>query len=312
VRRPAVFAASLACGLALAAFYHTLYQGALAREDDPWSTPAGYAGPTILNAGRITVELDHPAGLAPHPDAVARLDARIEDLTGQQVQVTVDEEAIASPAKATLTDVAALERRHRDSAHSGGGAAGLYILYLGGEYAEDAGVLGAAYLGYSVVVFRAVIGKAGTPRPNGECAGIIGPTPCEVERAVLVHEVGHLLGLVNINHDSKQDHWDEKQGHHCADQRCVMFWQIEVGGPLAGPPPDEFDPRCKADIAQIRAMWSGAPSRYWSDPKYVAAIALLLTAFAGIGAVLAWYLGPRKKAAPAPDRADPPPPAPPS
>ena len=295
MRRAAAFAISIGCGLAVALFYHSIYESAVAREDDPWNVPAGFAGPRVLNAGRIHVEIDHPAGIRPHLAALSTLESRIENLTGQPVEIETNVEDVPASGTIPLTKIVDEERDHRDTPQFAGGSAGIYILYVGGEYADGASVLGAAYSGYSVVVFRSVIEDAGTPRPNGECAGIIGPTPCEIERAVLVHEVGHLLGLVNINYASAEDHWDETHGHHCSTTSCVMFWQIELGGPLAGPPPDDFDPACRADIAKIRGMWTGEPSRYWGDQRYVMAMGLVIGAFCGIGAVLAWLVGPGKK-----------------
>jgi hypothetical protein len=291
MRKALVVAASLAIGAGAGSLYHALYAAAVTQVDDPWLSRPGFEGPRILNAGVIRVELDHPAGLAPHPDAVARLDARIEDLTGQPVEVDVQVEDIRAVGKVTLDEISTTERSYRDAPHVSGDSAGIYILYVRGEFAESDQVLGIAYAGYSVVVFREIVESAGTPRPGGECAGLLGPTPCEIERAVLVHEVGHLLGLVNINYESKSDHWDDTHGHHCSDESCVMYWQIEVRSPLPGPPPDTFDPACRDDIAQIRAGWRGAPPRFWADAGYATALVALLTAPAGCGIAVAWTLG---------------------
>ncbi|HLF06014.1 MAG TPA: hypothetical protein VI893_02365, partial [Thermoplasmata archaeon] len=56
----------------------------------------------------------------------------------------------------------------------------------------------------------------------------------------------------------------------------------------------------------------GEPSRYWGDQRYLLAMVLVIGAFSGIGAVLAWLLGPGKKRTEPGPVPMPVPPAPPS
>ncbi len=47
------------------------------------------------------------------------------------------------------------------------------------------------------------------------------------EQSVLVHEVGHALGMVNNGLSMVSQHQDEDHGDHCSNDQCVMYWLNE-------------------------------------------------------------------------------------
>lgn len=53
------------------------------------------------------------------------------------------------------------------------------------------------------------------------------------EQSVLVHEVGHLVGLVNNGVAPISDHHDSEHGAHCTNDKCVMFWLNEGATDMA-------------------------------------------------------------------------------
>lgn len=58
------------------------------------------------------------------------------------------------------------------------------------------------------------------------------------EAGVLLHEFGHLIGLVK---NKDRDNHDDAHRNHCANKRCAMFW--------TSPSDDaDFDYYCKSDI----------------------------------------------------------------
>jgi hypothetical protein len=74
-----------------------------------------------------------------------------------------------------------------------------------------------------------------------------------IEQAVAVHEVGHLLGLVDIALDRDRD--DPEHPNHSRNRGSVMFWAIDtdlVGQILGGPPPRSFDADDQRDLADLR------------------------------------------------------------
>ncbi len=124
-----------------------------------------------------------------------------------------------------------------------------YFLFPAGKY-EDGSVLGVAVDASTVAIFKDSVNDA---------EGFFGrPSSEEVERAVTVHETGHLLGLVNLVYKSPVDHEDKSKPGHSKNDESVMYWAIEsndVGNFITGDLPDEFDDDDKADL---QGMASGA------------------------------------------------------
>jgi hypothetical protein len=100
------------------------------------------------------------------------------------------------------------------------------ILYLPGFYAPDMVVRGLAYGERSFVIF------------TNQCGS-------KHERAVLLHEFGHLLGLVGCGTRCQSEHEEKDPKHtpHCKNEgKCVMYWcSPEVQDP-------DFDEPCKEDL----------------------------------------------------------------
>ena len=83
------------------------------------------------------------------------------------------------------------------------------------------------------------------------------PSAEEVEKSVIVHEIGHLLGLVNIVYESLYDHEDADHPNHSNNEDSVMYWAIEstsIGSIISGELPDEFD---EWDLQDMNDMKTG-------------------------------------------------------
>jgi hypothetical protein len=79
----------------------------------------------------------------------------------------------------------------------------------------------------------------------------------EVERFVVQHELGHLLGLVS---DQSHEH-----AAHCTNPACIMYSQPDLRAVLAnwwrafsGRLPTELDADCERDLERLR---EGTPPR---------------------------------------------------
>ncbi len=205
---------------------------------------------TDRNFGRLRVEIDYISGFAPSAEAMERIREtwarRLEKPGG--VEVFLDTEIPRSFARDRweIGDIVALESQFRD--HFTGDArnrrtAVIWIVYLNGRSEFDEGqtrALGVAYEGSSIAIFRENI-AATTALPLREA----------VESLVLLHEGGHLFGLVNNGIPMVNDHEDPDHPRHDVNPDCVMYHQIEtsnVEALLDGTAPIDYDIECQRDI----------------------------------------------------------------
>jgi hypothetical protein len=133
-----------------------------------------------------------------------------------------------------------------------------YFLFPAGMY-EDDSVLGIAVDASTVAIFKDSVEEA---------EGFLGrPSSEEIERAVTIHEAGHLLGLVNLVYESPIVHEDPDNPGHSSNDNSVMYWAIEsndVGNFITGNLPDEFDEDDKSDLKGIADGTIDCRDQLWS------------------------------------------------
>lgn len=199
----------------------------------------------------VIIEIDHVEGFAPSSDAKNTLKARINTYC-DKTTVTIKQNSFeSSDSSYSLQEIVKLEERHRTE-WRGGSTIVIHILYLDGEYSESGNTLGIAYFADSIAIFKEKIQEtADTSLP-------ILVTEEDIEKAVLVHEFGHLAGLVNIGYESDADHEDPDYEHHCVHEDCVMNAQLESNAIInlinsgGVKPPDDFETDCKADLRGLK------------------------------------------------------------
>jgi len=98
----------------------------------------------------------------------------------------------------------------------------LYIIYAPGFLLATPTVVGEAFAEDKFVIFRQRIRD-------------------QWEKNVLLHEMGHILGLVN----SKKENHDKCHYWHCKNSKCVMYWCCE-GEEI----PDDFDETCQKHLRE--------------------------------------------------------------
>lgn len=209
--------------------------------------------------GKLLIEIDYVQGAAPNQEAVSVLmdtarDVLDKDVVNNAVRGEIPGESQGH--KYTWQEISDLEEAHRDNYPSGDTMV-LYILYLDGGSVEDQGdqrVLGAAYRGSSVVMFKGNVREASCT----DC-GILSNKPEErfVERAVIVHELGHILGLVNNGIPMQRPHEDPDHEAHSRFEDSVMYWAVESSAinnifDRGSSIPYEFDEYDREDIRAVR------------------------------------------------------------
>lgn len=203
----------------------------------------------------ILVELDFVDGSEPEASAVSLLRQRFESVTGKPVEVvrTGGVEGKGASHRYTIAEIRDLEEQHR-SQHSAGSRAVLYVLYLDGGYVEDtndAKTLGVTYRGSAIAMFKANLRFAS----KANALDLGKPTLEAVEKSVLVHELGHALGLVNKGTPMMTPREDRDHPGHSSNKDSVMYWAVEtnfIGSILGQNPPTDFDANDRADLRAVR------------------------------------------------------------
>lgn len=229
------------------------------------------AGPRDFLSGsaytKWTIEIDAAEGQLPPGEAMATLRNRLEGVVNKPegIEFRSDETLPARGGTWSDKDLLQLSDAHRD-VKTGGKTASLHLLFVDGSY-ETSGVLGVTYsekrgdgsvvASGPIVIFSQSIRDA--------CAPVVLVSPCvDIDTywaAVLVHEFGHALGLVDNGVPMQRNHEASScdtgggsrpdQGHS-SNSNSVMHCAIETfditnvfGG---GGPPTTFDADDRADL----------------------------------------------------------------
>ena len=230
---------------------------------------------TNLVSSRVVVEVDRVAGFEPSPKALQAVERALADHceSGKRVEVVLDDEiprAVWEKAagRSGLEGLVArhLDRDPTDWAH----AEVVYVLYVpdsrpwygksvSGMTDRIAFARGGAFATVqTILLFTDEIRRD----------ALLWITPAKVERAVIVHELGHVIGLV-----SDPGHMQPEQPGHCSVARCVMHQPGKRAGFVNGVPallagriPSRYGKRCIEDIETAKRLWR---ERAAADPAFV-------------------------------------------
>lgn len=209
------------------------------------SGPGAFAR-TLLRpqpASRLVVEVLAQQGAAPTDATLAHLHQVLADVSKKPVTLVPTATIPTGDGTYDDADIRAMSDRHAKQAQ-GNGQAVIRLLFLKGQYEQEDSVLGVAVRGDTAAVFSDMVRRASTPFVPARL----------IEDAVTIHEVGHLLGLVDIV--LKTGRADPKHEGHSSNPESVMYWAVEsdlVTQALDGPPPREFDNADKADLTALRS-----------------------------------------------------------
>lgn len=220
--------------------------GGPAGDDGRLGPPGAYARALLRPAPvtSITLEVIVQSGTQLRSGTVALVEDVFEESAAKDVFVATRTASDGAPAGAwDERAITAFADRHAQETASGSRAV-VRFLALKGGFAADDNAIGVAVRGDVFALFVDKINGAATPLVDATT----------IEQAVAVHEVGHLLGLVDIALDRNRD--DPDHPFHSRNRGSVMFWAIEtdlVGQILSGPPPRTFDRDDRDDLAALRA-----------------------------------------------------------
>lgn len=192
-------------------------------------------------ADTIEVDVLVQTGASPDASVIARVVELLKQQSGKAV-TAVGPRSISGGSVYSaqqIRDIAdgSPQRQGHDN------TAVIHLMYLRGQFERD-GVLGVTVRGDTTAIFVDQIAGAATPLVSES----------RIERSVVTHEIGHVLGLVDLFLDTKRG--DPDHPGHSRNPRSVMYWAVEadvVAQVLGGPPPVDFDTTDLADLARIHA-----------------------------------------------------------
>lgn len=208
--------------------------------------PVGASANELLSASNYTslkVEVQYMTGYAPDAAAISHLQSMLAGLVNKPGGISIVTKEIAAAAGQTLSvnDIIQLEKNNR-TVFTSGTQLGVYVLYTNGNY-TDVNILGIAYKNTSVALFGKKI--------HDNSGGIGQASRTKLEATVAEHELGHLLGLVDIGSPMQTNHKDAAHGNHCNNSSCLMYYASEttdiLGFLLTGSIP-VLDGNCRADL----------------------------------------------------------------
>ncbi len=177
---------------------------------------------------RLVLEVDSVPEFEPEPSALEDLKAYLEEILAkpQGVEIFLDDQ-LEAHEQGHEWESEELNQLARDSFDGDEpDALHIHIMYLDGQRTSRNGgtTLGLAWAYKNIAMFKESI--------ESTCSGLplVEQSTCEkAELAILTHELGHVLGLVDNGLPMVEDHRDPNPDHgrHDENSDCVMYWAYD-------------------------------------------------------------------------------------
>ena len=198
---------------------------------------------------KVIVEIQYMQDFEPTQAAINNLKTFMEQRLNKPEGITIKQKQIPASGKATYTvnEIADIESQNREEFTTPDQLA-IYFLFADNPSASNTSsgkVLGQAYWNTSMVVYEKTVQEL-----SGD---LTQPSQATLETVILDHELGHILGLVNVGTAMVTNHQDSDASHgaHCNNTNCLMYWGVEtddvVKNLLGGTVP-QLDQNCLNDL----------------------------------------------------------------
>ncbi len=195
---------------------------------------------------RLEIEILYMEGYRPTNQMIGGMQEFLENRINKPEGIQIRDREIPGKGQSvyTVDEIRDLEREYR-TLFNEGNTVTIFMIILDGNLSledEETFAIGAAYQNTSMVLFG--------PRIHQNTGGFRRPSRAMLETTVALHELGHLLGLVNNGTDMVHDHEDEESEKHCDNEECLMFWQVETSGLFGflGNTIPQLDENCLKDL----------------------------------------------------------------
>ena len=208
----------------------------------------------------LVIEIDYENGYQPKSSSTDLLKQRLEQVCDKPDGITIFSTETSFQHQGAWTDNDVREKgwEFKKNDPQDKSILNWQIIFPSGSYSDES-TLGVAVDASTIAIFGDSVEEA---------EGFFGrPSAEEVENSVIVHEVGHLLGLVNIVYQSLVDHEDPDHPHHSNNDESVMYWAIDstsVGNFISGDLPDEFDQNDLDDLSNMKDGTLEVTNQLWT------------------------------------------------
>lgn len=185
--------------------------------------PLGTSASDILGPNgysSLTIELVYTNSFRPEVSSILGFKNFIQGLVNKPGGIQYVERVIPDQAGApfSINEIRAIEDNNRTIFTEGDNLA-VYVFFSNGASESDTNnsvTLGTAYRNTSMVIYQKTLEFITQTDPD------VLPI---LEQTTLNHEMGHLMGLVNIqNDDIHQVHEDPDSNKHCVHEDCLMYF----------------------------------------------------------------------------------------
>jgi len=208
----------------------------------------GVSSRDLLSANNyksLTIEFAYSPGFRPKQQTLDDFKTFLEERLHKPDGIIFIETLISIPFQEsqTLQDIKTIEANKR-TIYTEGDDISVFVYFSGSNYSSDTQTsltLGISYYNTSLVVFEKTL------------RNLVASQDFDLyilEETTLQHELGHLLGLVNIqNDDIHQSHEDLAHGKHCKVEDCLMYYENNNGKTIKRRASVSLlDPLCLEDI----------------------------------------------------------------
>lgn len=208
--------------------------------------PVGASANELLASSKyssLIIEVQYMTGFQPDAAALNHLQNTLGSILNKPAGITIVTREIPASTNQNLSvnDIINIEKNNR-TAFTTNSQLAVYVLFTNGNYTNP-NVLGIAYKNTSVVLFGKKI--------NDNSGGIGQASRTKLVATVSEHEIGHLMGLVDLGSPMQTGHKDAAHDSHCNDNNCLMYYASETtdifGILITGNIP-AFDVNCRADL----------------------------------------------------------------
>jgi nitrous oxide reductase accessory protein NosL len=173
----------------------------------------------------LNIEIQFAPGMKPQDQSIANLVNFLNTYLNKPSGINVVQKQVSSLGAATVTlqEVANFQDKNR-SIYTIDNSISVYVLFADADYSVT-DVAGISYWNTSITIFEKTI--------QAKTGGAFQASRTKVESGTLMHEFGHLLGLVNLGTPMVKAHEDAAHVSHCSNTSCLMYYATQTNGLMA-------------------------------------------------------------------------------